>query len=122
MKVVDELRHGTEPYLFAVVVEDIERESRNYRVAHGRLLLKEMVSRDKIGVVTMPAAPLVDDKLRAVLKPVGNSRSPVAVDKLLHLSCPVNKLIPLFVRKVHRSARRAAVEVERETAHSDVLL
>ena len=66
MQVVDELRHVGHVDLFGVAVEGVERERRHEGVAQGAHLLEEVALVD-LGPFGMPASPLVDDELHAVL-------------------------------------------------------
>ena len=103
-----DVRHSD---LIAVVVEYIERERGNDRVAHRALLLEEIITLAGARSVGMPAAPLVNDELEVMSSAVSADDAPISENDLLHSVSLNHHRVPLFVRKRERISRSAAVVV-----------
>ena len=122
VQVVDQLRGRAELDFVAVLIEDIQCQRADNRVAHRHLLLEQVRALARTGSARVPAAPLVDTELRLILHTIRYDRAPVAVDDLTHLRRLTDELIPLVVGEVYRVARAAAVVVYRHARHRPALM
>ena len=99
-----EVRHDDAP---GVAVENVQRQRRDHRVAHGVLLIEEAGVRAGLDVV--PAAPFVDDQADAVLGVVAVHNGQMAADEVVH----VCGLAHRFGIQIRAEIRRAALILPR---------
>ena len=81
-------------------LEDVERQPRQQRIAHRRLLAEEMRRGDR-GARAVPRAPLVDDQLHAMPPIDLRHHVPVIRDEGLHPVRFVQELVPLVRRELN---------------------
>ena len=121
MQVVHQLSHVGHHDLIAVVVKDVQRHTGHYGVAHGALLLKQVIALRGAGAALVPAAPFVHHHADTALRIIRIHHPALLHNNIFHIGRLCQQLVPLFLGKLGGGARRAAIIVHCITVYFAVV-
>ena len=117
---IDRLRDVGHLDAVGVLIEDIERHSRDHRIAHGVLLVEE--AGVSAGLDVIPGTPLVHDQADALFRVVAVHDRAVTAHQIVDKERLLQRLAVFFLGKIRRAAlvlpvARHGVIVHRKAVH-----